>query len=399
MSNGFKFELNDRVRDKSGNFGTVMGREMCLRTDNKMYSLTYRALWDGAIIPQVKVAEDDLVAAPSYTPGNVVFYKGVECIVHHVLYALGVLAPAYLHIYKAADPCRTQFSVRDDDVTCAKPKKFRVGDRVIREKEDRGSAKKGLHGTVRRVHEETPHYEVEWDGRPDLRQGHGTGAWLRYKENDLRRTVPAVDKLSATINIGDLPEVQKVLSEASEALKISEQHRAKLGHDLEELTAEIVDLRKENETEKTRAENWMKQCYRARHERDDAEREGATATKAANKNFGIATARLHDTTMVLSRIREAFGLRPNDGVSLAEFAEKLAGENAKLSRLLNSERGTIRLLLKTQRELVGERDMLRATMEAREKQPPRNAEVERLEAEVDRLSSELNRVRQGAEGL
>jgi hypothetical protein len=37
--------------------------------------------------------------------------------------------------------------------------------------------------------------------------------------------------------------------------------------------------------------------------------------------------------------------------------------------------------------------MLRAAMEAREKQPPKNAEAERLEAEVTRLATELNRVR------
>ena len=288
MANFFKFELKDRVRDKHGNFGTVLGRAVSEEVNRVGAQLIYTVKWDGDLAMQVP--EEYLVA-----------------------------------VYTTGYPCREQFYVDEKEVT-----------------RERSPKKMGA------------------------------------------------DALKVTINIGDLPEVQKVLSEASEALKISEQHRAKLGHDLEDQAREVVALRE------------------SLRERDKRLHKAEEYTFAVSNNTGfVASLRcskgVYDIARMLSdnveKLREKVAELGKTNASLNKRLQKLNSEHDNLSGLLTSERGTVHLLLKTRRELVGERDMLRATMEAREKQPPRNAEVERLEAEVDRLSSELNRVRQGAEGL
>ena len=241
-------------------------------------------------------------------------------------------------------------------------------------------------------------YTVEWDGGltvqiPEeyLVAVYATGYPCREQfyvdEKDVTKECPAAKKLGAdalkvTINIEDLPEIKKILAEA--ALAVSEAHCAQLGRDIEDQAHEVVALRE------------------SLRERDKRLHKAEEYTLAVKNNLGFVVSLrcskgVYDIANMLSdnveKLREKVAELGKRNDALNKEVKQLTGENAELRGLLNSERDTIRLMLKTQCELVGERDMLRATMEAREKQPPRNAEVERLEAEVTRLATELNRVR------
>ena len=285
----FKFKLKDRVRNRRGDVGTVLGRAVSEEVNRVGERLIYTVEWDGGLT--VQIPEEYLVA-----------------------------------VYATGYPCREQFYVDEKDVTKECPAAKKLG----------------------------------------------------------------ADALKVTINIGDLPEVKKILAEAAEALAVSEAHRAQLGRDIEDQAHEAVALRE------------------SLRERDKRLHKAEEYTLAVKNNLGFVVSLrcskgVYDIAHMLSdnveKLREKVAELGKTNASLNKRLQKLNSEHDNLSGLLTSERGTVHLLLKTRRELVGERDMLRATMEAREKQPPRNAEVERLEAEVDRLSSELNRVRQGAEGL
>ena len=277
----FKFKLMDRVRNRRGDVGTVLGRAVSEEVNRVGERLIYTVEWDGGLT--VQIPEEYLVA-----------------------------------VYATGYPCREQFYVDEKDVTKECPAAKKLG----------------------------------------------------------------ADALKVTINIEDLPEIKKILAEA--ALAVSEAHCAQLGRDIEDQAHEVVALRE------------------SLRERDKRLHKAEEYTLAVKNNLGFVVSLrcskgVYDIANMLSdnveKLREKVAELGKRNDALNKEVKQLTGENAELSGLLNSERDTIRLMLKTQCELVGERDMLRATMEAREKQPPRNAEVERLEAEVTRLATELNRVR------